>query len=148
MKQCPKCSQLGPEDSFLCRCGYEFGDDEVIGIPAPAGASSSGPPPRQVFATGLGLVSLICVAVFFLSIALTLSELENTGFDAPPFYPGIIMVVGFFVTFPIALVCTIIALVLVGFSRSKLAWISLVAFSAPLILSGGIEIVLLFFRGH
>lgn len=71
-----------------------------------------------------------------------MSELRNLGFSAPPFYPGIIMVGGFVVTFPPALICTIIALRSVGASRCKLAWVSLFTFLAPLICGAGAAFVL------
>jgi hypothetical protein len=50
-----------------------------------------------------------------------------------PFFPGIVMVIGLVVTLPPAILCTVIAVFLVGFRRAKLAWISLCLFGLPVI---------------
>lgn len=91
-------------------------------------------PRRAAVAIGLGVVTLVCSALFYGSIFLTMSEVGSIGDDAPPFYPGIIMIIGFGCTFPPALVCTIVAICLVGFARCKLAWISLCLLLVPFAL--------------
>jgi hypothetical protein len=86
----------------------------------------------QLAATVLGVVTALCTAAGYLSYALTVIELGGAGFDAPPFYPGMIFVIGLILTLPPAVLCTVIALALVGPRHSKLAWISLSAYLLPL----------------
>jgi len=80
-------------------------------------------------ALGLGLGTAACSLLWCLSLALTISELHRIGDGpAPPFYPGIIFLVGAVLTLPPGLVCTLSAILLVGFWRCKLAWLSLLSF--------------------
>ena len=86
---------------------------------------------RCVWALGLGVVTALCTVGLFLSLLVTGLELRRVGYDAPPFYPGIISLVGILVTLPPALICTAIALFLAGPRRSKLAWVSLCLYFLP-----------------
>ena len=90
-------------------------------------------PKRLAWATGLGVVVAFCVLGWFASIAFTMVALKTVE-SGIPFFPGIIMVIGLVLTLPPAILCTVIALYLVGFRRAKLAWISLCLFALPVIL--------------
>ena len=82
----------------------------------------------------LGAVTALCAVGWFLSLAMTMFEVHRVADDAPPFYPGIIMVIGLVVTLPPALICTAIAVFLVGPRRSKLSWISLCVYLLPVVI--------------
>jgi len=96
-------------------------------------------PKKRAWATGLGVVVALCAAGWFASIVLTMVALKTVD-SGIPFFPGIIMVVGLVVTFPPAVICTVIALFLVGPRRAKLAWMSLCLFALPVIFGIGISI--------
>jgi len=87
---------------------------------------------RQAWATVLGVVVALCAAGWFASIALAIVAVKTID-SGIPFFPGIIEVIGLVVTLPPALVCTGIALFLVGPCRAKLALISLCLFALPVL---------------
>jgi hypothetical protein len=87
---------------------------------------------RQAWATALGVVVALCAAGWFASISLTIVALKTID-SGIPFFPGIIEVIGLVVTLPPAIICTGIALFLVGPRRAKLAWISLCLFALPVL---------------
>ena len=89
-------------------------------------------PKRRAWATGLGVVVALCAAGWFASIAFTMVALKTVD-SGIPFFPGIIMVIGLAVTLPLAILCTVIAVFLVGPRRAKLAWMSLCLFALPVI---------------
>ena len=96
-------------------------------------------PKRRAWATGLGVVVALCAAGWFASIAFTMVALKTVD-SGIPFFPGIIMVIGLVVTLPPAILCTVIAVVLVGLRRAKFAWISLCLFALPVIFGIAIGI--------
>lgn len=96
-------------------------------------------PTRHAWAKGLGVVVALCAFAWFASIALTMVALKTIDSDIP-FFPGIIMGIGLVVTLPPALLCTVIALILVGPRRARLAWMSLCLFVLPVLCGVGIGI--------
>jgi hypothetical protein len=91
-------------------------------------------PRRIVWAKGLGIVVAICAFGWFASIAFTMIALKTIESDIP-FFPGIIMVLGLALTLPPAILCTVIAMFLVGPRRARLAWMSLSLFLIPVLCS-------------
>ena len=87
----------------------------------------------------MGVVVALCALGWFASIAFTMVALKTIDSDIP-FFPGIIMVIGLVVTLPPAILCTVIAMFLVGPRRAKLAWMSLCLFALPVIYGIGIDI--------
>ena len=96
-------------------------------------------PKRNAWAQGLGVVVALCAFGWFASIAFTMVALKTIDSEMP-FFPGIIMVIGLIVTLPPAILCTVIAMVLVGPRRAKLAWLSLCLFLVPVLCGVGIGI--------
>ena len=96
-------------------------------------------PKRNAWAKGLGVVVALCAFGWFASIAFTMVALKTIDSEMP-FFPGIIMVIGLIVTLPPAILCTVIAMVLVGPRRAKLAWLSLCLFLVPVLCGVGIGI--------
>ena len=91
-------------------------------------------PARRPWAIGLGMITVLCTLGLFLSFVVMSFELKRVGYDAPPFYPGIIVFFALVLTLPPALICTGISLFLVGPRRSKLAWISLSIYFLPIVI--------------
>ena len=87
-------------------------------------------PKRNAWAKGLGVVVALCACGWFASIAFTMAL--KTIDSEIPFSPAIIMVIGLIVTLPPAILCTVIAIFLVGPRRAKLAWLSLCLFLLPI----------------
>ena len=85
------------------------------------------------------MVVALCAAGWFASIVFTMVALKTVD-SGIPFFPGIIMVIGLVVTLPPAILCTVIAVVLVGLRRAKFAWISLRLFALPVIFGIAIGI--------
>ena len=81
----------------------------------------------------------LCATGWFASIAFTMRALKTTE-SGMPFFPGIIMGVGLVLTLPPAIICTLVAIILVGPRRSKLAWVSLCLFALPLLCGVAIGI--------
>ena len=65
-------------------------------------------------------------------MGITMLALKTVESDMP-FFPGVIEVVGLVVTLPIAVLCTVVSLFLVGAKRSRLAWISLCLYFVPVV---------------
>ena len=84
---------------------------------------------RESFAAGANITAIICAALSFLTFAIAIGQIFLR--KGPPSVSSF-MVTAF--TLPVAIVCTIIALFLVGARRSKLAWISLGIFALQYIL--------------
>jgi hypothetical protein len=76
-------------------------------------------PKRQSAATVLGVITLACAVLFYLSFGFVMLQWAG-GAYAGAALPFIILVL----TFPPAIIRTIISLFLVGPRRCKLAWIS------------------------
>ena len=89
---------------------------------------------KRVWATGLGVITVLYVVGLVLSFVVMSFELKRDQVDGPPFYPGIIFVAGFILTFPVAIICTCFAVSLVGYRNCKLAWISLIVYCSPILL--------------
>jgi hypothetical protein len=77
-------------------------------------------PKRQSVATALGVITLLCAILFYLSFGFVMLQWAG-GAYAGAALPFIVLVF----TLPPAIICTIISLFLVGPRRCKLAWISL-----------------------
>jgi hypothetical protein len=90
---------------------------------------------RKFIATALGVVTLLCAILFYLSFAFVMWQVYGGVYDGP-----VLVVVALFVTAPPAAVCTIIALILVRPQRSRLAWISLCSYPLFFILMLGIAL--------
>jgi hypothetical protein len=93
-------------------------------------------PKRHAWAKGLGVVVALCALGWFASIAFTMIGLKTIDSDIP-FFPGIIMVIGLVVTLPPAILCTVIAVFLVGPRRARLSWMSLCLFLLPVLCGVG-----------
>jgi hypothetical protein len=102
-------------------------------------AETAPSPKRQKWATALGVVVALCAAGWFASIGFTMVAVKTTD-SGIPFFPGIITVIGLVVTLPPAIVCTSVALFLVGPRRSRLAWVSLCLFLLPVLCGVGIGV--------
>jgi hypothetical protein len=89
-------------------------------------------PRRIAWAKGLGVLVILCAFGWFASIAFTMIALKTIDSDIP-FFPGIIMVGGLVVTLPPAILCTLIAMFLVGPRRARFAWLSLCLFLLPVL---------------
>jgi hypothetical protein len=83
---------------------------------------------RESFAAGANITAIICAALSFLTFAVAIAQIF--GHRTPSVSSFMVAVF----TLPVAIVCTIIALVLVGARQSKLAWISLGIFLLQFIL--------------
>jgi hypothetical protein len=86
-------------------------------------------PTKRFFAKALGIITMLCAALFFLSFVFVFLQAVTGVYDGP-----ILIFIVLFLTLPPAIVCTIISLILVGPRRCKLAWISLCAFVVPFVL--------------
>jgi hypothetical protein len=86
-------------------------------------------PKRQLVATSLGVITLLCVILFYLTFAFVMWQAIAGVYDGP-----ILVFVALFFTAPPAIICTVISLMLVGPQRCKLAWISLCMYPAFFIL--------------
>lgn len=84
--------------------------------------SSSSSPLKQAWANALGAVTTFCTLNFFLSYLITDLQSKTGGFG--PYFFDIVRYVVIPITMPLVIICTSIALDLVGPRRSKLAWIS------------------------
>ena len=88
---------------------------------------------RLATAKGLSISSLILSTLFILLYGAIIYGMGDDDFTR--IGAGIMFVFVVAVTFLPALFCTVVALFLVGFSRCKLAWISLLsAFLLPFVL--------------
>ena len=96
-------------------------------------------PKRHAWAKGLGVVVALWAFGWFAWIAFTLIALKTFDSDIALF-PGFFMVIGLVVTLPPAILCTVIAMFLVGPRRAKFAWISLCLFLLPVLCGVGIGI--------
>jgi hypothetical protein len=92
-------------------------------------------PTKRFFAKALGIITMLCAALFFLSFVFVFLQVAGGVYDGP-----ILIFVVLFLTGPPAIVCTIISLILVGPRRCKLAWISLCSFVVPFVLCIGIAL--------
>lgn len=90
---------------------------------------------RQAWAFVLGGISLLCTTGWYLAYGIAVLLLQNADQDGPPFSPGIVSVLGFLLTFPPAMISTLVALMLVGWRKSKLAWISFCVYVIPFALA-------------
>jgi hypothetical protein len=86
-------------------------------------------PTKRFFAKALGIITMLCAVLFFLSFVFVFLQVASGVYDGP-----ILMFAVLFFTLPPAIVCIIISLILVGPRRCKLAWISLCTFAVPFVL--------------
>ncbi len=84
---------------------------------------------RKLVVTALGIVTLLCATLYFLSFVLVIWQMLACVYDGPI---GSIVIVTF--TLPTAIICTVISLILVGPRGCKLAWISLCVFPLSIII--------------
>jgi hypothetical protein len=77
-------------------------------------------PKRQLVATSLGVITLFCGILLYLSFAFVMWQTVAGVYDGP-----ILVFVALCFTAPPAIICTVISLMLVGPQPCKLAWISL-----------------------
>jgi hypothetical protein len=83
---------------------------------------------RQRFAVGLSVVTLLCALLYWLVYAFVTAQVYAGVYDGPV----LLILVTILTGFP-ALLCTVTAMILVGWRRCKLAWISLSSFAWPYI---------------
>src|SRR5437899_1034683 len=79
-------------------------------------------PIRRHIATGLGVITLLCAALIVIMVVLGLCDAVMGSKDANYAMIGAFML--FLITSPVASLCTLFALLLVGPRRCKLVWIS------------------------
>lgn len=91
----------------------------------------------QSFAAGANLVAIVCASVSFLTMAIALCQIFTHH------HPSISAYAVMVCTLPVTIVCTIIALMLVGFRRSKLALVAIGIFALQFILGYISEIILM-----
>ena len=89
-------------------------------------------PARRFIAVALGVVTVLCTLLWILTFALIVMQSVAGVYESPVLGVGVLVV-----TFPPALLCTIVALVLVGPRRCKLAWISFCIYVLPLVFTLG-----------
>jgi hypothetical protein len=94
----------------------------MTSLPAVQSPSST----RRYFAIGLSIVTLLCALLYWLVYAFVAAQAYASVYDGPA-----LLIIGTIITLAPALVCTVIAIILVGWRRSKLAWISLSSFAWP-----------------
>jgi len=85
---------------------------------------------RRVVATICSLITACCAALFLLTIAFMIAQSVAGVYDSPILGVAVLMF-----TLPPAIICTLIAVILVGFRRCRLAWISLSTFVLPFALT-------------
>jgi hypothetical protein len=85
---------------------------------------------RRAIAMTLGVVTVLCALLWFLTFAFIVAQSIAGVYDSPFLALGILAL-----TFPPALFCTTIAIILVGPRHCKLAWIALCIYVAPLVVS-------------
>jgi hypothetical protein len=85
---------------------------------------------RKLVVTALGIVTLLCVVLYFLSFLLGMWQAVAGVYDGPPIlFWGVL-----FFTLPSAIICTVISLILVEPRGCKLAWISLCVFPLSIVV--------------
>ncbi|SRR5712692_6838736 len=87
---------------------------------------------RKLVVTALGIVTLLCAALYFLSFEFVMWQAVAGVYDGP-----IGSMVVLFFTLPPAVICTVISLILVGPRRCKFAWVSLCVFALPFVVAIG-----------
>ena len=87
-------------------------------------------PTRRRIALALSIITLLCAILFYLSIAFVTLQAIGGVYDGP-----ILALVALFFSLPTAIVCTVIALVLVGHRECKIALISLCSYPLFFILA-------------
>ena len=83
---------------------------------------------QRYIALGLSVVTLLCALLYWLIYAFVAAQAYAGVYNGP-----LLLMIGTIVTLPPAFVCTGIAMILVGWPRSKLAWILLSSFAWPYI---------------
>jgi hypothetical protein len=81
---------------------------------------------RRYFAIGLSITTLFCALLYWLVYAFVTAQVFAGVYDGP-----VLLIIATIITFPPALLCTVITMILVGWRRCKLAWISLSSFAWP-----------------
>jgi uncharacterized membrane protein (DUF485 family) len=81
---------------------------------------------RRSFAIALSIITLLCALLYWLVLAFITAQIHAGVYGGPEL--GIAATI---LMLPPAAICTIIALILVGWRRCKLAWISLSSFAWP-----------------
>jgi hypothetical protein len=87
-------------------------------------------PTKRGWALALSVVSLLCVALFLLALAFNCLQASAGVYDGP-----LLTIIAGFLTFPVALLCTIASMALVGARNCRLAWLSLSGYTLPIILA-------------
>ena|ERR1039457_3726996 len=85
---------------------------------------------RRGWALALSLVSFLCAAVFLMAVAFNCWQASAGVYEGP-----LLAIVAAFFTFPVALLCTVVSVVLVGARNCKLAWLSLSGYTLPIALA-------------
>jgi glucan phosphoethanolaminetransferase (alkaline phosphatase superfamily) len=85
---------------------------------------------RRGWALALSVVSFLCAAVFLLAVAFNCWQASAGVYNGP-----LLALVAALFTFPVALLCTLVSVVLVGARHCKLAWLSLSSYSLPIVLA-------------
>ena len=92
---------------------------------------------RKLVVTALGIVTLLCAVLYFLSFVLGMWQAVAGFYDGPPILFWVVL----FFTLPTAIICTVISLILVGPRRGKIAWISPCVFALPVLVAIGVEVL-------
>jgi hypothetical protein len=81
---------------------------------------------RRFLAIGLSVITLLCALLYWLAYAFVTAQVYAGVYGGPELLIAVTVL-----TLPPAIVCTVIAMVLVGPLRCKLSWISLSSFGWP-----------------
>lgn len=92
---------------------------------------------KQSFAAGARMTAIVCAALSFLSFTLSVGQIF---FGRTPSISAFAIML---CMLPVAIVCTIIALILVGPRQRKLAWISLGVFLLQFIIGFAVQTILM-----
>ena len=94
-------------------------------------------PKRQSFAAAANIIAVLCAGISLVTLTIAYSQIFNR--HLPSINAFAVMVC----TLPVTIVCTIIALVLVGPRRSKLALIGIGIFALQFILAYTADMILM-----
>jgi len=84
-------------------------------------------PIRRFLSFGLGIITLLCTTSFWIALAFMTAQLYAGVYEGPEL--GVVVL---FLTLPIAVICTVSAMLLAGSNYSKLAWVSFSLYTLPL----------------
>jgi hypothetical protein len=91
-------------------------------VPPPIPPSAT----RRFFAIALSIITFLCALLYWLVLAFITAQIHAGVYGGPE-----LVIAATFFLLPPAAICTLTALILVGWRRCRLAWISLSSFAWP-----------------